>query len=105
MSTRSLSRIEQNVSRRALNLTPSAPAALHSFFHCCFAKVAGPTAEKILSEALGLTKRGESPRYEGARGFGTTELAFENDLERPWRVSHGPHEDEVRAGASGDHPW
>jgi len=57
-------------------------------------QVAGPTASKVLSEALGLTKCGDAPSTPGAIGFGTSALPFRNSEDHPW-VIHPPTEGEA----------
>jgi hypothetical protein len=39
-------------------------------------RVAGPAAERVLAEALGLTRNGCAPSFEVAPGFGEAALAF-----------------------------
>ena len=39
-------------------------------------RVAGPAAERVLAEALGLTRNGLTPSFEVAPGFGASALAF-----------------------------
>ncbi len=69
------------------------------------AQVAGPAAEKILSEALGLTKSGEAPDSQGALGFGTSELAFSNKKFQPWRVVEREEWASEGETIQGDSPW
>ncbi len=49
-------------------------------------KVAGPTAARILAEALDLTTNGTPPRAEIADGFFASVASEENPLDEPWRV-------------------
>ena len=48
-------------------------------------RVSGPTAGRILAEALGLTQGGEPPRQEVASGFFASDVADRNELDEPWR--------------------
>jgi hypothetical protein len=66
-------------------------------------QVAGPTAEKILSEALGLTAGGESPTQQRASGFGVSALAQTNDSMRPWQLAS--KETEQWTGEGEEYPW
>jgi len=66
-------------------------------------QVAGPTAEKILSEALGLTAGGEPPADEEVGGFGISTLAHSNAASRPWRVVPSLSEERLQEGE--EHPW
>lgn len=47
-------------------------------------RVAGPAAERVLAEALGLTVNGLPPSHEVAPGFGATTLALRGTSARPW---------------------
>jgi len=44
-------------------------------------RVAGPAAERVLAEALGLTRNGRAPSFEVAPGFGATTLAFRGPVQ------------------------
>ena len=48
-------------------------------------RVSGPTAGRILADALGLTQGGEPPRQEVASGFFASDVADRNELDEPWR--------------------
>lgn len=47
-------------------------------------RVAGPAAERVLAEALGLTRNGCAPSHEVAPGFGATTLAVLPASSHPW---------------------
>lgn len=47
-------------------------------------QVAGPAAERVLAEALGLTRNGAPPSHEIAPGFGATSLALRPASTTPW---------------------
>ena len=51
-------------------------------------RVAGPAAERVLAEALGLTVNGSAPSFEVAPGFGATDLALRaSSAARPWEAA------------------
>jgi hypothetical protein len=49
-------------------------------------RVAGPAAERVLAEALGLTVHGQAPNFEVAPGFGATTLAYQRDKQPSWEA-------------------
>ena len=50
-------------------------------------RVAGPAAERVLAEALGLTVNGNPPSRAVAPGFGATTLALRATSARPWELA------------------
>jgi hypothetical protein len=47
-------------------------------------RVAGPAAQRVLAEALGLTHNGAAPSLEVAPGFGASALAVLPSSQVPW---------------------